>query len=266
MEACIWHKKLHAEPSFEEILLAGFGCPKEYTFSDGEVCRPCNSRCAHLDQAVLDAFDFLAFFRGVPRRGGKPPQVVNRGNVLCRWTPQGPAVFINMEKHAITTPYGDRVAPYRGKPRDIEAVVQQLGGGQGEVSWGTLLGEDPKFVRGVHKMAFELFALHLGARAVLDARYDAVRRFVLEGKGVRHILVGMGGGPWPSPFLVPTAIDCGDTRYAMLFGILEVSFWVDLTPTQEVLPAFMRRVERESGTHGWSYLPLKPAPVWRMAG
>jgi len=82
MTDCIWCKKTTQKIAEEHIIPDALGCPANLVLTKGEVCQACNNGLAHLDQAVADEFDMIAFNENIPRKGGRPPVVLGRGNVV----------------------------------------------------------------------------------------------------------------------------------------------------------------------------------------
>jgi hypothetical protein len=254
MVRCIWCKRSGRPPSLEDILLAGG--PAEVVFKNGEVCRPCNNGHGHLDQAVRDTLDIPAFQFGVVDRRGRPSEIRNRGNLQTYCGPDGPVIVVNMESRPMTTPDGFRIGPFRGRKRDVRASIKvNPATGEATATISGDLGDDPKFVRGIQKMAFELLAFRLGAEAVLGDEYDPVRTFVRTGVGRRYIFMRC------SPdvlYGVPAYTLTGPTGgQAMHFWFLGFEFFVDLTPAQQG-HANMVVKARELGLSDWGSCPPWP--------
>jgi hypothetical protein len=251
--SCIWCKDPDPEPSVEEILLASLGGPPELVFRNGEVCRPCNNGLGHLDQIVADDFDIAAFHMGVPRRKGRPPVVQNRGNFRGFVGPDGPTFVSNMDKEPKTL-NGVRVLPWRGGKRDIRTTLE-IDGPIGTMEFETTIGEHPKFVRGMTKMAFELAAFYLGPHALMGEEYDAVRAFVRRGRGQRHLVMHANPNPNTRYHVEPPLTD-GRGGYLVRFCIFGVDFGVDLTPGEDRLRRFALATKAKYGTQGWTILPI----------
>jgi hypothetical protein len=253
---CIWCKDPDPVPSFEEIILASLGGPYGFTFESGEVCRPCNNGLGHLDQAVADELDMFAFHMGTTRRGGRRAGIQNRGNLRAYLTDRGPVIAVNLECHPVTTPDGVYLAAPRGGQRNVRAHLERRGI-QPNLTISTPLGANPKFARGIHKMAFELLAFQIGVESVMDVRFDPIRAFVTEGIGTRHVLLSPN-----QPELVriePGPLTDGRGGYVVRFCIVGVDFAVDLTPTQEALPKLIERFTATFGNDNWMCCPPRAA-------
>lgn len=255
MARCIWCKNPDPERSFEEIVPAALGCPPELTFRDGEVCKTNNNGNGHLDQAVVDALDIAAFHVGLVRRGGRPPQIENRGNLYADVDPvEGRRIFVNLGKTPVLLPNGRRLAPRHGRPRDVSAELRIDGG-----SIQTVIRDAPKFIRGVHKIGFEVLAKHLGPDKVAsDDSYDAVRRFVLEGRGDRSILIS---GAASASEIHIGFFDKGNGRFLVYFTLAGFAFLVDLTPEQELILPVAMDLLRRVGREGWCWYPVRLCPI-----
>jgi hypothetical protein len=179
-----------------------------------------------------------AFERGLSRRHGRPPQIQNRGNFQAYYTPEGPVYAVNMDPYPFVTPDGVRVAPFRGRQRDVRATLGSLdAAGETPVTFSFNNGYDnPKFVRGIHKIAFELLAFYEGSESVMIPEYDPVREFVRFGIGKRHVLMSLNPGAQIE--IVPLRNPRGGR--AMAFCVVGLSFTVDLTHGQESMPLLVR--------------------------
>lgn len=235
MPICIWCKTHNPTPSLEHIIPEALGCPAGFFLDGGIVCQACNSGLAHLDAALAEEFDFATFIANVPRKGGRPPAVLSRGNVMARVTESGPEIHINMEPHAVTGPNQVRLAAYKGQTRNIKAAMT-VDAGIGNVSFDVPFGQNPKFVRALHKIALSTVAFFLGPEAALNSQLDPVRSFVVKGSGSRHVLYSPSSdkafnhhvsAPYASP----------DGHYVVGMRLAMVEFIIDLSPTNGLLDA-----------------------------
>jgi hypothetical protein len=250
---CIWCLG-HAEGTHEEhIFPEAIGCPVGFVLPGTVVCRKCNNGLAHLDKAVADEFDFLAFMACVPRKKGKPPLIKSRGNVLASIQSTGPTYTFNMENYPVRAHDGSSLAPFRGSQRNIRAQFSNEGS-IATVAFDVPFGANPKFVRGLTKIAFSSLAYFLGAPVARDSAFDAIRRFVLKGAGGRHVLLSESqdseyrNSAWP-PFVSKSG------GYAVTFRIARIEFLVDLTENEADLPIFEAKAREQYGEAGWCTLP-----------
>lgn len=255
MALCIWCKKESAFNSIEHIIPEALWCPDGFYLKDGAVCRQCNNGLAHLDQAVADEFDILAFWSGVPRKKNKSPVVNNRGNLLGQYVKGNKTIFINMDR-ALQTIEGHRIAGCGKSNRNIKASLHAAGE-KAKVSFGVKLGDNPKFVRGILKIAFSSLAYFLGANEALLPKYDCLRKFIMKNEGDRKIILKQCGDKnfknevWP-----PYVNDEGEHIVILRLGFTE--FVVDLTPGMTSFPVMMKKAKECYGDEGWSFLPLDP--------
>lgn len=195
----------------------------------------------------------LAFMAGVPRKGGGHPLVSSRGNVRGSFINGARALTYNMERHAVTAHDGERVAAFRGKPRDI-AVTAARRGTEMDVSGSVSFGSSPKFVRGITKIALSSVAYFLGAAFARRADFDAARRYVVEGVGTRHALLrSSGDAEYRNTAWAPFRNEDGQT--AVTFRLARVEFIVDLSPEESELPKLEAKQLEQLGTEGWCVLP-----------
>jgi hypothetical protein len=122
----------------------------------------------------LDEFDFLTFMAGVPRKKGKKPIVRSRGNVLATVENEGSKITFNMESYPVAAHDGSRLAGYRGSKRDVRGKFSKQGDGAA-ISFEVPLGQNPKFIRGITKIALSSLAYFLGAQVALSSSFHPVR-------------------------------------------------------------------------------------------
>lgn len=253
MATCIWCRGANLSSSVEHIIPEPLGCPEGYVLSDGAVCRSCNNGLAHLDQAVADDFDVLSYMAGVPRKKKRPPEIRSRGNVIGTTGPTGKEISINMERHSVKAHDGSRLAPFGRSGRNINATFEH-DGRIAKSSFSVPIGQNPKFVRGIVKIAFSSLAYFLGAATALGENFDPIRVFVREGKGERPILLmsspegGYFNQVWP-----PYKSESG--HYAVTFRLAIVEFCVDLSPTLDLYPLLKQKSIATYGQSGWTSLP-----------
>lgn len=250
---CIWCRGTNLPSSVEHIIPEPLGCPEGFVLSDGEVCRSCNNGLAHLDQAVAEDFDFLSYMAGVPRKKGRPPEIRSRGNVVGTRGLAGKEISINMERHSVKAHDGSRLAPFGRSGRNINATFEH-DGRIAKSSFSVSIGQDPKFVRGIVKIAFSSLAHFLGAATVLVENFDPVRAFVREGKGERPILLmSSPDGGYFNQVWLPYRSASG--HYAITIRLAVLKVFVDLSPTLELYPLEKQKLIETYGQSGWTSLP-----------
>jgi hypothetical protein len=250
---CIWCSKRTTDRDLEHIFPAALGCPDHMTLSGNVVCRRCNNKLSKLDGAVCDEFDLLAYFSGVPRRGGKPPHILNRGNLIATVEPSGPKVSINMAPNPSPSHIKQQLGRYGGSQRNVNAKIA-ISGELASVSGQVPFGQGRNFVRGLLKIAFSCFTYHLGPEAASSKRFDPVREFVIHSKGARRVLVTKGDD---SQFLLasyPPWIG-QDGNCCVEFRIATLHFLVDLSPEENKLLELRQKAEDLFGSDGFFVLP-----------
>jgi hypothetical protein len=240
--------------AIEHIIPEALGCPEGFVLTGGSVCRRCNNGLAHLDQAVIDDFDMLAYMAGVPRKKGRPPEIRNRGNVIATTKPSGNEMSINMERHSVEAHDGSTLGAFGKSDRNINASFERQGH-LASTSFSVPIGRNPKFVRGIVKIAFSSVAYFLGVETALGKDFDSVRLFVRDGKGERFVLLKSSSDTayrnriWP-----PYQSEGGE--YAVTFRLAAVEFCVDLSPKLTLFPLLKKQATDRFGKSGWSYLPI----------
>jgi len=255
LHRCIWCLEPADGGHVEHIIPEAIGCPQGFVLPGSVVCRKCNNGLSHLDQAVIDEFDFAAFTAGVPRKKGKSPAIRSRGNVLATVEPTGPTYTFNMDPTPIKAHDGSHLAGYRGSKRDIRAKLSKQGQ-IGKIEYEIPFGQSPKFVRGITKIAFSALAYFLGAPLALSPAFSPIRRFVKEGVGERHLMLTFGtdssyrNQAWP-----PYVSQSGE--YAVAIRIATADFLVDLSAEESLLGMFQSRAPEFFGEKKWCTLPIK---------
>jgi len=251
---CIWCLQPASDRDVEHIFPEALGCPAHLTLSGTTVCRKCNNGLAHLDQVVADDFDFLTVMDGIPRKGGRPPEIASRGNVYGVGAAEGPVIFFNLESVSHTTPNGKTVAPFRGRERDIRPSMKRMADGKGEVSFEVAFGQHRKFARGLYKIALSSIAYLLGPERALQEKYDWVRGYVRHGGARRHVLLtaaaspGFGLASYP-PFVSESGEEAMDIR------IGPAEFLLDLTENEVQLMSLVNKAREQFGAENFSIFP-----------
>lgn len=163
-------------------------------------------------------------------------------------------ITFNMERYAVVAHDGSRVAAYGGSARNVNAQFNKLDEKKAKVSFSITLGNNPKFVRGLTKIAFSTAAYFLGAESIRGEAFEPVRQFVLRGIGNRHAMLTESADPtfrnqaWP-PYCESNG------GLAVTFRLAQTEFLIDLTPNESLLPIFEAKQMDINGTSGWCVLP-----------
>jgi len=254
MKRCIWCLNEASGKHVEHIIPEALGCPSGFVLDGKSICMRCNNNLGHLDQAVIDDFDFLAFHAGIPRKRNRPPKISSRGNVKGTVEQGKPSITFNMENYPVLAHDQAALSGYRGRDRDVKVYFQREGN-IARVSYDVEIGRNPKFIRGIVKIALSSLAYFLGAEHVTLSKYDSIRNFVRNGKGVRHVLMQSSSDSsylnqvWP-----PYESECKD--YSLTFRIAAIEFLVDLSEHETQLPEFIQKSKELYSEKGWTVLPL----------
>jgi len=165
----------------------------------------------------------------------------------------GPTYTFNMENYSVRAHTGQALAPFRGSPRNIRAKVS-VEGSTAAIAFDVALGATPKFVRGLTKIAFSTLTYFLGASLARGTAFDAVRSFVLEGKGNRHVLLFESqDAEYRNSAWAPYKSE--SDGYTVPFRIARVEFLADLTQEETELPIIEAKMREQFGDTGWCTLP-----------
>ena len=146
--------KQSGKPSIAHIIPEPLSCPDGFVLRDGAVCRSCNNKPGHLDQAVIDDFDLASFMYAIPRKCGRPAELRNRGNLLVTIGPNGAEISINSVAHPVTARDGSTLASSGNSKRNIVTIFERRDE-SGTISFSVEIGRNSKFVRGVTKALSE---------------------------------------------------------------------------------------------------------------
>jgi hypothetical protein len=216
----------------------GFGSiiaePRKYLVLDhDEVCRRCNHKLGRLDGYLQDQLGFLrTYWNPVGTKSGRAASA-RRPGMFAQHGDDGPHLNLNMEEHEIVTPDGVRIPPARTDQMAVRVTEFRVEG-----RFATLTIEQPtrmnkRFVRALHKIAFELLSLNRGPDFVLDRKFDVIREYVLHGRGAREIVLTCSAeaGCWEQPHFGLRH----DPSWPGWLAIIRLAatFYIDLSPANE---------------------------------
>lgn len=254
MTRCIWCKKENNCKDVEHIIPDSLGCPEGFVLKNSEVCSSCNNKLSHLDQAIIDDFDILLFMNNVPRKKGRKAAIHSRGNLVARRDKNNEPVYaLNMNPYPVIDPFGKKLAGIGKSKRNIKAKMNKTEG-KAEISFGITIGNNPKFIRGIFKIAFSSLAYYIGYEEALLEKYDLIRKFVKYGKGHRKVLVKkcndekFMNNAWP-PYISQ------DGEYTIIFRLASLEFCVDLSPNMSNYHVLRETSIKMLGTRNWTTLP-----------
>jgi hypothetical protein len=255
-QICIFCKNDSSENiSIEHIIPEALGCPKGFVLSRGEVCKGCNSSLAYLDKAVIDDFDFFMFTQGIPRKRNRLPQILSRGNVVGYHKGNEKIIYFNLDKKVKINVNGYSVSPIGKSERNIAAKFKD-----NTVSFQTKVGADPKFARGIQKIAFSSIVYFIGSELFLGNEYDPIRDFIINGKGDRKIILLPADNKEYVNEVRPLVFDSDSKgEYGIMLRLGWLVFLVDLSPQMRYFPIFKKQAEILWGQKGWTYLPVDVA-------
>jgi hypothetical protein len=142
----------------------------------------------------------------------------------------GPHVALNMEAHAIVTPEGVRIAPAGNEELAVKVRDFKVNGRIATMTVQQPVRMNKKFMRALHKIAFELLCFQKGAELVVSPAYDPVRNYVLRGQGNREMVLTRSAeaGGWERPRFGLQH----DPSWPGWIGIIRLAstFFIDLSP------------------------------------
>ena len=253
MKKCIWCLQLNNDTTEEHIIPETLGCPPEFVFKDGTVCQSCNNKLGHVDQAVINDFDFASFEADIKRKGNRPASIRSRGNVCAGYGAEGKFIFFNMGPGQVKDPSNNIVAPFNGSNRHINATFMREGH-LGKVSFDVKFAISKKFRRGIYKIGLNTLAYFLGRNKVLHDDFNPIREFVVRGKGDRTIFIracenkNYSNQVWP-PYVNER------NYFSIVLRIAFIEFLMDLSPDCSITPVVYEKSKEVYGDQGWTYMP-----------
>ncbi len=177
--------------------------PKRLLLLDhDEVCRRCNNRLGMLDQYLLQQLGFLrTYWNPIGTKSGKAATAQRRGMYAVARS-EGPHIVLNMESHAIVTPEGVRINPADKDELAVRVKDFKVNGRIATMTIQQPVRMNKRFMRALHKIAFELLCFQKGPELVLDPAYDPVRSYILRGQGNREMVLTRSAeaGGWEQPY------------------------------------------------------------------
>jgi hypothetical protein len=228
-----------ARPATERLVL-----------SEDEVCKKCNTeRTSRLDEHLQKRLAFIKpFLNRVGTKRGRPATTTLPG-FYARGRSNGPEVVFNAADIAIHQ--GDNVIPSaKGKTRAVKSSFDES---SGTIRVTYRVKFTKKFIRALHKIAFELLCKHKGAEYVLHDRFDALRGYILRGIGVRWVAVLRDNVAGPSMWRPGFQLERhGDDNWIVEVKLGGV-YRIDLSPDSE---AIRRVAHNEQAREQWQIFPV----------
>ena|GEM_PF-4796353 len=251
---CIWCKRVKYKASVEHIFPDSLGCPEEMVLCNGEVCERCNNKLAKLDQALVSELEMFRFCAGVPNKRGKSPRIATHPNIAAAHMGDGPHIYINEERHSVDSPIGRISARRKDSKFRVGRVTSSGMAGSITIEQRGILN-CKKAVRGLHKIGLELICREIGAVGILADRFNAVRAYVLRGRGERRVLL-FGNSTYINRAWSTESSNFGSDVAA--FQLTVIGCVVDLSPEQEHIERLKRMALLKHGPSGWTWVPIPP--------
>ena len=218
--------------------------------SDDEVCKKCNTeRTSRLDEHLQKQLAFIKpFLNRVGTKRGRPATTILPG-FYARGRSHGPEVVFNAADIPINQG-DDIIPPANGKPRAVNSSFDES---SGTIRVSSRMKFTKRFIRALHKIAFELLCKHEGAEYVLRERFDALRGYILRGTGVRWVAVLRGNvaepNMWKPGFQLERHRDDNWVVEVKLGGV----YRIDLSPDSD---AIRRVAHNEQAREQWQIFPV----------
>jgi hypothetical protein len=230
-------ESLLGDITFDSSSRSGIVVPaRRLVLSSDEVCQACNSKAlSPLDQYLQDQLGFLKVIWNVKGTKKGAPAAMRRPGANAVRTPEGIHLDLNTESHAVVGKDGAVVKPADNRGSSVLAAQPVRDGDTMLHRFTQPMHVNKRFIRALHKIAFELLCFQQGATYVLHPRFDWLREYVLHAKGSR--IIAMTGSaesvkmPPPVRLLLEGVPDSDDWMADILLGI---SFVLDLTADNRI--------------------------------
>jgi hypothetical protein len=177
----------------QQFQVAGYGLQPErelyLVLEEDQVCGACNrGPLAALDEYLQKQFGFLkVLWNPKGTKSGKPAKA-ERPGLYAIHRPDGPLIAINAEAKKVFAGDGVVIQPSKGHPESVRLESLDVNGRLASISFSQPMRMNKRFIRGLHKIAFELLCLQQGWEYVVDSRFDPIREYIIHGKGNRGIV------------------------------------------------------------------------------
>lgn len=224
--------------TFDTESRSGLVVPRrKLVLCDDEVCGRCNNgELSSLDKYLQDQLGFLkVLWNSTGTKKGRPAAMVRPG-ARAEHTRTGIHIVLNSEPHPITTEGGRVVQPAGKREGAVRVKTFKVTGESVQATFTQPTRINKRFIRALHKIAFELLCFQKGLGYVLDTRFDWLRGYILNGVGNRAIGMVRSAGPHPvpPPFRL-TLEQIPGTEDWIVKICLGVEYVLDLTPDNRVV-------------------------------
>src|SRR6266446_5456743 len=198
-----------------------------------EVCRLCNTSLGKLDSYLIEQYGFLrTLWNRTGIKAGRPA-TAQRAGMFARRGRRGPELWLNATRRSATTSDGHKIMPAALQPLAVSVEKFDVQGGIGRVVVQQPMRLNERFMRAIHKIAFELLCLQKGAALLLGSEFDVLRNYILRGIGSRTVIMTTAApvGGSERPFF---GLECQTSGPGWLATVrLGPTFFVDLSPANE---------------------------------
>lgn len=218
--------------------------------SEDEVCKKCNTeRTSRLDEHLQKQLAFIKpFLNRVGTKRGRPATTMLPG-FYARGRPNGPEIVFNAADIPITQ--GENVIPPANA--NTPAVKSSFDESSATIRVSYSMKFTKKFIRALHKIAFELLCKHKGAEYVLHERFDGLRSYILRAKGDRWVAVPLGNVAAPNMWKPGFQLHVDRNANWIVELKLGSTFNIDLSPDSD---AIRRVAHSEEAREQWQIFPV----------
>jgi hypothetical protein len=175
--------------------------PRKLVLENDEVCGRCNARLGKLDSYLIIQCGFLrALWNRVGTKSGRFATAARPG-MYARRTPSGPELFLNPGNRPVMMADGVRVMPASAHELAVRVERLDIQDRHARLVLRQPVRLNKRFMRAIHKIAFELLCLEKGPELVLSPEFDPLRDYILRGQGSRILIVTTSApvGGWETP-------------------------------------------------------------------
>lgn len=192
---------LIGEPLFDVTYHSIATPTRKLILHNDEVCGPCNTRLGRLDSYLIDQCGFLRTLWN--RTGTKAGRSVTaeRPGMFSRRNRTGPELVLNATNRPVMTSDGHKIMPAASQPLAVKVGSFRIQGSIAELVVQQPMHLNKRFMRAIHKIAFELLCFQEGPAFVLGSEFDPLRTYILLGKGSRTSIMTTSApvGGWEAP-------------------------------------------------------------------
>lgn len=225
--------------------------PQRLILENDEICGRCNQRLGKLDSYLIDQCGFMrTLWNRAGTKSGRPATAVRHGMYAWRGH-DGPQLFLNSWRRPVLTREGVKVQPAGTSELAVRVEKLEIHRHTGRVVFQQPMRLNKRFMRAIHKIAFELLCLQKGAAFLLGPNFDLLRAYILRGEGNRNVILTTSApvGGWEAPFF---GLEHRPGWPGWLATVrLGITLFVDLSPDNDLVAMVKMAQLRQNGMMLW---------------